>query len=103
MKRMQAAAVYLVAMTIFGVGLGSMAIGQTAAPCKSTDAFCLTPQVNAGVPTRLDAVSLPRIATPEWLSAGGGSSATSGAREVTYMVATKGTVSADFEEFKSQV
>lgn len=104
MKRIRPIAAYLVTLMVFGLSLGGMVYGQsTISACKSTDPFCLAPQINAGAPTRLDAVTVPRIATPAWLTAAGSASTASSAREVTYTVATKGTVSADFNEFKSQV
>lgn len=103
MKRIRRLTAYLASLTVIGASLGGLVYGQSSSTvCKSTDPFCLTPQLSTA-PTRLDAVSVPRIATPAWLSATGGSSMTTGAREVTYMVATKGNVTADFEEFKSQV
>lgn len=104
MKRLRSVALYLATLVIVGVTATSMATGTTPASsaCKSTDPFCFTPQLQTAS-TRLDAVNVPRIATPAWLSAQGGQSQSSTAREVTYVIATKGTVSASVDEFASQV
>lgn len=104
MKRLRPVALYIIALTIVGVTATSMVRGTTptSANCASTDPFCFTPQLQA-TPTRLDAVSVPRIATPAWLSAQGGQSQSSTAREVTYTIASKGNITASLDEFASQV
>lgn len=103
MKRPYVLAMLAVTLLFAGVYTKVMAQEQSAtAACQTTDPFCLTPQLQTAT-TRLDAVSVPKIATPAWLTAQGGSSQTDSAREVAYMTSTKGTVTADYEEFKSQV
>ena len=101
MSRIRKVALYAVSLLGVGVAVGGMAFGQTVETCKTTDPFCFQPQLTSTT-DRLDAVSQPRIATPAWLSAAGGSTQ-SGGREVTYVAATKGNVSANFNEFKTQV
>jgi len=71
----------------------------SSANCKSTDAFCYAPQVVTKL-DRLDSVQLPKIATPSWMTT---QSTTSAARQVTYTVATRGSLSADVNEFASDV
>ncbi len=77
--------------------------GQTmdtnSSTCKSTDPFCFAPQLQA-TPTRLETITLPKIATPVWLT---DSTMSPTAREVTYQVSTRGAVTANIEEFTSQV
>ncbi|HAC56548.1 TPA: hypothetical protein DCF80_03520 [Candidatus Saccharibacteria bacterium] len=101
MSRIRKVALYAVSLLGVGVAVCGMAFGQTVETCKTTDPFCFQPQLTSTT-DRLDAVSQPRIATPAWLSAAGGSTQ-SGGREVTYVAATKGNVSANFNEFKTQV
>jgi hypothetical protein len=101
MKRLSKVAAYLVTLVVTGVALSTVALGtsHSGAACTSTDPFCFSPQLTEAS-TRLDAVSVPKIATPAWLSAQNQPPA---AREVTYMVATKGTITASLDEFTSQV
>lgn len=69
--------------------------------CDTTkDAFCVSPLVSQKLET-LESIQLPKIATPTWL--GTQAAPAPAAREVTYTIATKGNVRADFEEFKTQV
>jgi len=73
---------------------------QPATTCDPTKvAFCFAPQVTSKLET-LESVQLPKIATPSWL---GGQAPPPAAQQVTYTVATKGNVTADFNEFKTQV
>ena len=65
----------------------------------SKDSFCYAPHV-IGQLDQLDAVQMPKVATPAWL---GAQSSTPATQEVTYVIATKGTVTADVNEFTSQV
>ena len=85
------------------VALGSIAYVQALEPapanCKSTDPFCFAPQLQT-TPTRLETVTVPKIATPAWLTTPAPQPA---AREVTYQVASRGTLTANFDEFTSQV
>lgn len=104
MKRLRPFALYLVALVIAGATVTSLAHGTTpsSSVCSSTDPFCFAPQLQTTA-TSLDAVSVPKIATPAWLSAQGAQTQTSAAREVTYVVASKGSVTASLDEFASQV
>lgn len=103
MKHLRLIALYLATLFMVGAGVTVMAQGShTASTCKSTEPFCLTPQLQT-TSTRLDGVNLPRIATPAWLSAQGGQSQSSTAREIAYVIAPKGNITASFDEFASQV
>ncbi|MEO5499563.1 MAG: DUF3152 domain-containing protein [Candidatus Saccharimonadales bacterium] len=90
-------------LALCSVALGSFVIVQAADPttasCKSIDPFCFAPQLQT-TPARLETVTVPKIATPAWLVSPAPQPA---AREVTYMVATKGTITANVDEFTSQV
>ncbi len=72
---------------------------QVKACDVTKDAFCVSPLVVQKLET-LDTLQLPKIATPTWL---GGQVTAPITREVTYTIATKGNVQADFNEFKIQV
>lgn len=103
MKHLRLIALHLATLFAVGAGVTVMAQGSHhSSTCKSTEPFCLTPQLQTA-PTRLDGVNLPRIATPAWLSAQGGQSQSSAAREIAYMIAPKGNITASFDEFASQV
>lgn len=105
MKRYLPAAAYLVSLLVTGVALSTVTLGTapaTSAACTSKDAFCFAPQL-ANTTTRLDAVSMPKIATPAWLSAQGMQSQAATAKEVTYQVAAKGAISSSLDEFAAQV
>lgn len=81
---------------------GVQALSPVEAPkaCNpSKDAFCYAPHINEEL-DRLETIQIPKIATPAWL---GAQAATPTTREVTYVVATKGAVTADTDEFTSQV
>jgi hypothetical protein len=72
---------------------------ETTASCKpASDAFCYAPQIESQLDV-LGNVAVPKIATPPWLAA----QAPPTTREVTYTVQTKGTITADVDEFKNQV
>lgn len=93
-----AGSVLAVAVGILGVW--GVKAATTPAACDATkDAFCVSPAVSQKLET-LESLQLPKIATPTWL---GSQEPTPAAREVTYTIATKGNVRADFDEFKSQV
>lgn len=66
--------------------------------CTSKDAFCFEPQIRAQV-DKIEAANVPKIATPAWLD----TATAPVAREVSYVVATKGTVSSDVREFSDAV
>ena len=105
MKRFRPFALYVATLAVVGAavtGMVSAAATDTTASCRSTDAFCFAPQLQA-TPSRLEAVNVPKIATPAWLSAQGAQSQSDAAREVTYMISSKGTLSASLDEFASQV
>lgn len=103
MKHLRLIALYLATFIVVGAGVTVMAQGaHSTGTCKSTEPFCLSPQLQTAS-NRLDGVSLPRIATPAWLSAQGGQSESSTAREIAYMIAPKGNITASFDEFASQV
>lgn len=105
MKRPVHVAAYLVSLVVTGVAMSTIAFGATQEQrptCTSKDAFCFTPQL-ANTTTRLDAVSMPKIATPAWLSAQGMQSQAAATREVTYQIAAKGSISSSLDEFATQV
>ena len=105
MKRYGKHFAYIATLVVVVIILGVPAVFSQEASsekCTSSEAFCFTPQLDTTT-SRLDAVTLPKIATPAWLSAQGGSSQSSSAREVAYQVAPKGNVTADIDEFRSQV
>lgn len=104
MKRLHSAGTYLIALLLVAATLTAMvsAVGPVQAGCSTKDAFCFAPLL-AETPSRLDAVTVPKIATPVWLSAQGGQSQTDATREVTYVVASKGAISASLDEFATQV
>lgn len=104
MKILRTAGIFLIPLLAAGWGLSTLvsAASTHAAACESTEAFCFAPQLTA-TPSRLDSATVPKIATPAWLSEQGGASQAASAREVTYMVSQKGMLTADFNEFKTQV
>lgn len=104
MKRLYYAGTYLIALVLAGVMFVAVSGAATQVPtgCNSKDAFCFTPQL-VEAPNRLDAVTVPKIATPAWLSAQGAQSQTAASLEVTYVIASKGNITASIDEFASQV
>lgn len=90
----------MVAAIVGVLGVWSVRAETQPKVCDATrDAFCVSPQVTQKLET-LESIQLPKIATPTWL---GGQTTTPITREVTYTIATKGNVQADFNEFKAQV
>jgi len=89
----------VIALGIVGAtGLTIYAREQSANTCKpASDAFCYEPQISSQAEI-LGSVAMPKLATPGWLAP-----AQPATREVTYTVQTRGTVTADVTEFKSQV
>jgi hypothetical protein len=65
---------------------------------KDSEAYCFAPTMTK-LPQRLESANLPKIATPSWMT----EAPAPASRSVTYMVATKGTIKADVNEFTSQV
>lgn len=103
MNRLKQFIGYTALLVIVGVTFSSIAHSQsTSSVCNVSDAFCFAPQL-ATTPARLDVVTMPKIATPAWLIAQGGQSQSSTAREVTYTIAQKGSISSSIDEFASQV
>ena len=93
-------------MFVFAIGsLGFISAHEdkqahTHTTCDATkDAFCVSPQISQKL-EKLESLQLPKIATPSWI---GAQAQPPAAREVTYTVATKGTISADVSVFTSQV
>lgn len=100
-KRTWAAMTTVVSLGLMSVmGFTLFAAESPASACKpASDAFCYEPQINAQLET-LGHVTMPKLATPSWLAP---QTPPPAAREVTYTVQTRGTVTADINEFKSQV
>jgi hypothetical protein len=69
------------------------------AGCQATDPFCYQDRVVAHLDA-FEVVAMPKIATPAWLVAQT-APAQPATRQVSYSVATKGTVTADVDEFKA--
>lgn len=91
---------FVLAAAVGTFGILRVQAVETGKACDATkDAFCFNPLVVQKLET-LELVQLPKIATPLWLSE---PTSTPAARVVTYTIATKGNVNADFDEFTSQV
>lgn len=90
----------VVAAIVSLVGLGTLVrAANTDSSCKpASDAFCFVPQIESQLEP-VGSVAVPKIATPGWLAA----QSPQTTREVTYTVQTRGTITADLDEFKSQV
>src|SRR5574344_2025451 len=83
------------------IGMVFTVQAQTPEPsCKEDSAFCYQPKLTKHLHA-FGALSVPKVATPEWLATAETPAAPPASREVTYSVATKGTVTADVSEFKS--
>lgn len=104
MKRSAFTALCLTTLLLAGGILTVVAKEQASsqATCRQSEAFCLAPQLT-DTTARIESVTMPKIATPAWLSAQGAQSQTNGPREIAYAIATKGTVTADVAEFTAQV
>ena len=89
----------VIALGITGtVGFTIYAREQSTDTCKpASDAFCYEPQISSQAEI-LGSVAMPKLATPSWLAP-----TQTAAREVTYTVQTRGAVTADVTEFKTQV
>lgn len=69
---------------------------ESAAVCDiSKNAFCLSPRVSVAFDA-LSSATIPKIATPSWMPA-----APAAARTVTYVIETRGTITASLDEFAS--
>lgn len=75
---------------------------EDGSSCKSSEPFCFTPGLTSAQ-NRLDAATIPKIATPAWLTAQGGQAGATGAREVTYQIAARGNITTNLDEFAAQV
>lgn len=89
----------LVSLVVGAASFGFVKAQSNSTTCnKNTDAYCFAPAMTTAS-SRLESATLPKIATPSWMSA----PSQSAARSVTYTVAVKGTVTADVDEFRTQV
>lgn len=91
----------IVAMVVLvGAGLTGVVRATTGGTmsCTAKDAFCFEPQILAQV-DKIEAANVPKIATPAWLD----TATTPATREVSYVVATKGSVNSDVREFSDTV
>lgn len=104
MKRLRTFALYFATLLVAVTVVTNLAHGASTstATCRTTDPFCFAPQLQT-TSNRLDAVNIPKIATPSWLSEQGGQSQSDAAREVTYQIASKGNITASLDEFATQV
>ena len=104
MKHLRIFGLYLLSFVIAGWGLTSFVAAASSASdvCRTTEPFCFAPLLTSTM-NRLDAASVPKIATPAWLSAEGAQSQTPATQEVTYVISTKGTLTANVDEFTTQV
>lgn len=86
-------------LTIAAVGAAvAVGVSRSSDACQSDkEPFCYQPELVQGAEHIKD-VSMPKLAVPSWMDV-----QASAARTVTYQIATKGTVGADLDEFKSQV
>lgn len=89
-----------IAAIVVLVGAGTLVTAQDQpSSCKpASDAFCFAPQIESQLEP-VSSVAVPKIATPGWLAA----QSPQATREVTYTVQTRGTITANLDEFKSQV
>lgn len=92
-------------LIVTGLSFGAQAQAEVPpTPCKDDQPFCYLPKLSKKLSV-FTAVSVPKIATPQWLSSDTPQSTNLepavGARQVTYTVAARGVVTADLDEFKS--
>jgi len=86
----------------------ALAVGNAASGdgCGSTMPFCFISQPN-GQTEAIGGITMPKIATPAWLSAqqqaAPNTPQPSGVQQVAYSVATRGNVSANVDEFKATI
>lgn len=81
--------------------IGVIAAEKPTVSCTSADPFCYRGQFNETF-EELDAVAVPKIATPSWLAAQQATPAPV-VPVVEYTVATRGAVTANVNEFAAQV
>ena len=90
----------ILAFVVSGIALVAsyglvLAATPTTDNCDRTrDAYCFAPAMTT-LSSRIDTATLPKIATPSWMSA----PSEPAARTVTYVVSSKGTVKADFNDY----
>lgn len=104
MKRVRIVLASLLGIAIVvTLSLSVQATQDTAASAQCTVAtpFCYAPQFR-DTTEKLESVNVPKIATPTWLAAQQAPSAPT-ATTVSYVIATKGTLTADVNEFAAQV
>lgn len=105
MKAMKRALIVLAVLVCAALAV-TVSVGVWAAntpapkPCLKSEPFCFTGQFDASF-EKLESVALPKIATPGWLAAAQAPPAPV-VPVVTYNVASRGTVSADLNEFAAQ-
>jgi hypothetical protein len=87
--------VLMLGVSLFAYTSSSRAI--TSSGCNATEAFCVQPRIASSFDTLLNA-TMPKIATPSWAAP-----TQPIVREVQYHVETRGSVTADLNEFKSVV
>lgn len=105
MKRAYVALVGLLCITlVVSVSIGVRAVEKSTTVCTNSDPFCYRGQFNDAF-EELGSVAVPKIATPAWLVAQQTPRSTpvvSGVPVVTYTVASRGSVTADLNEFAAQ-
>ena len=73
------------------------ALEQTATCDATKSAWCVSPKLNASIDL-IAGATVPKLATPSWMS-----TVPVAPRVVKYSVSTRGTITADLNEFKSVV
>jgi hypothetical protein len=100
MKRAHALLASLVCLGLVATASMSVfAAGKQTASCVATEPLCYHGQFDS-IFDELNAVAVPKIATPSWLAAQQTPAPTT---SVTYTIATRGNVAADVGEFTAQV
>jgi len=103
MKRAYAILAGLICLSlVLSVSIGVRAAEKPTATCTSSDPFCYRGQFDDTF-EELESVALPKIATPAWMVAQQAPPPAPAATAVNYMIATRGTVTADVNEFSAQV
>lgn len=84
---------------LVGIGLGGFAVTaleETTSPCDiAKSAYCIAPRAEVLIDP-LAAATIPKLATPAWLNP---TAPPPAARSVSYAVETRGTITADLDEF----
>lgn len=92
---------------VMTISIGVKAVEKPASSdtCTTSQPFCYRGQFDEAF-EKLEAAAMPKIATPAWLAAQQApppAPVVAGVPVVTYVVASKGTLSADINEFTAQV